>query len=70
MTQEDIGLNSDAKEAVVFVLLASDAINGNCNNVRVVANRTNIFGREKLLQIYKRAGQMPGPLIYHNTWLR
>lgn len=33
LTQEDIGLNSDAKEAVAFALLANETINGNFNNV-------------------------------------
>jgi Uncharacterised protein family (UPF0075). len=32
LTQEDIGFNSDAKEAVAFAVLANEAINGNCNN--------------------------------------
>lgn len=33
LTQEDIGLNSDAKEAAAFAVLANETINGNCNNV-------------------------------------
>ena len=33
ITQEDMGLNSDAKEAVAFAVLANETINGNCNNV-------------------------------------
>ncbi|WP_434642204.1 anhydro-N-acetylmuramic acid kinase [Thermoanaerobacterium thermosaccharolyticum] len=33
LTQEDIGLNSDAKEAIAFAILANEAINGICNNV-------------------------------------
>lgn len=33
LTQEDIGLNSDAKEAIAFALLANETINGNSNNV-------------------------------------
>lgn len=33
ITQEDMGLNSDAKEAVAFAVLANEAINGNRNNV-------------------------------------
>ena len=30
--QEDLGLNSDAKEAVAFALLANEALFGVCNN--------------------------------------
>lgn len=33
LTQEDIGYNSDAKEAVAFAVLANETINGNYNNV-------------------------------------
>jgi anhydro-N-acetylmuramic acid kinase len=33
MTQEDMGFNSDAKEAVAFAILANEAINGNFNNI-------------------------------------
>lgn len=33
LTQEDIGLNSDAKEAIAFAILANETINGNANNV-------------------------------------
>ncbi|MCP2241019.1 anhydro-N-acetylmuramic acid kinase [Thermoanaerobacterium thermosaccharolyticum] len=33
LTQEDIGLNSDAKEAIAFAILANEAVNGICNNV-------------------------------------
>ncbi|MDK2793637.1 MAG: anhydro-N-acetylmuramic acid kinase [Caldanaerobacter sp.] len=33
ITQEDIGFNSDAKEAVAFAILASETINGNFNNI-------------------------------------
>ena len=31
-TQEDLGLSSDAKEAVAFAILANDALFGSCNN--------------------------------------
>ena len=30
--QEDLGLDSDAKEAVAFALLANEALFGICNN--------------------------------------
>ncbi|MDN5276600.1 MAG: anhydro-N-acetylmuramic acid kinase [Clostridiales bacterium] len=33
MTQEDMGFNSDAKEAVAFAILANEAINGHFNNI-------------------------------------
>ncbi|HHW58477.1 MAG TPA: anhydro-N-acetylmuramic acid kinase [Clostridia bacterium] len=33
VTQEEIGFNSDAKEAIAFAILANEAINGNFNNV-------------------------------------
>jgi len=33
LTLEDIGFNSDAKEAVAFAILASETINGNFNNI-------------------------------------
>lgn len=33
LTNEDIGFNSDSKEAVAFAVLANEAICGNCNNV-------------------------------------
>lgn len=32
LTQEDLGLNSDAKEAVAFAILANEALFGCCNN--------------------------------------
>lgn len=32
LTQEDLGLNSDAKEAVAFAILANEALFGRCNN--------------------------------------
>jgi anhydro-N-acetylmuramic acid kinase len=32
MTQEDLGLDSDAKEAVAFAILANEALFGICNN--------------------------------------
>lgn len=33
LTNEDIGFNSDAKEAVAFAVLANEAVHGICNNV-------------------------------------
>lgn len=33
MTNEELGLNSDAKEAVAFAILANETVNGICNNV-------------------------------------
>ena len=33
MTNEDIGFNSNAKEAVAFAILANETIFGNTNNV-------------------------------------
>jgi anhydro-N-acetylmuramic acid kinase len=47
LTQEDIGLNSDAKEAVAFAVLANEAVNGNCNNVprATGANKGVIMGK-------------------------
>ena len=33
VTNEDIGLNSDSKEAVAFAVLANETICGNCNNL-------------------------------------
>ncbi|MHB8064984.1 MAG: anhydro-N-acetylmuramic acid kinase AnmK [Ruminiclostridium sp.] len=33
LTQEDIGLNSGAKEAVAFAILANETVNGQCNNL-------------------------------------
>lgn len=47
LTQEDIGLNSDAKEAVAFAVLANETINGNCNNVpgATGAKRKVILGK-------------------------
>ena len=32
LTQEDLGLDSDAKEAVAFAILANEALFGSCNN--------------------------------------
>ena len=32
MTNEGLGLNSDAKEAVAFAVLANEAMAGRCNN--------------------------------------
>jgi anhydro-N-acetylmuramic acid kinase len=47
MTQEDIGLSSDAKEAVAFAILANEAIYGNTNNLPSVtgANRPVVMGK-------------------------
>ncbi|MCY6960062.1 anhydro-N-acetylmuramic acid kinase AnmK [Clostridium brassicae] len=33
LTGEDIGMSSDAKEAVAFAVLANETMNGNCSNV-------------------------------------
>ena len=33
MTNEDLGLNGDAKEAVAFAVLANECVHGGCNNV-------------------------------------
>jgi len=33
VTNEDLGLNSDSKEAVAFAVLANETIHGNCNNL-------------------------------------
>lgn len=33
ITQEDMGFNSDAKEAIAFAILANETINGNYNNI-------------------------------------
>ena len=35
-TNEDIGMNGDAKEAVAFALLANECLHGCCNNVTSV----------------------------------
>lgn len=47
LTQEDIGLNSDAKEAIAFAILANETINGNNNNVPMAtgANKKVILGK-------------------------
>lgn len=41
LTQEDIGLSSDAKEAIAFAILANETINGNANNVPNVTGAKN-----------------------------
>lgn len=33
ITNEDLGLNSKAKEAIAFAVLANETIHGQCNNV-------------------------------------
>ncbi len=33
LTNEDLGFNGDAKEAVAFAILANEAVSGGCNNV-------------------------------------
>jgi Predicted molecular chaperone distantly related to HSP70-fold metalloproteases len=33
ITQEDIGLSSDAKEAIAFAILGNETIHGNFNNI-------------------------------------
>jgi anhydro-N-acetylmuramic acid kinase len=50
LTQEDIGFNSDAKEAVAFAVLANEAVNGNCNNVPKAtgAGRKVVMGKISL----------------------
>jgi anhydro-N-acetylmuramic acid kinase len=47
LTQEDIGLNSDAKEAIAFAILANETINGNYNNVpgATGANKKVVMGK-------------------------
>lgn len=47
LTQEDIGLSSEAKEAVAFAILANEAIHGNANNLPNVteANKSVVMGK-------------------------
>jgi len=49
-TQEDIGLDSDSKEAVAFAILANDALFGICNNAPSAtgANHGVVMGRISL----------------------
>jgi anhydro-N-acetylmuramic acid kinase len=47
LTQEDVGLNSDAKEAIAFALLADYTIAGRPNNLPNVtgARRSTVLGK-------------------------
>lgn len=38
ITQEELGYNSDAKEALAFVILANETLNGNTSNLRSATN--------------------------------
>ncbi|SCZ02011.1 anhydro-N-acetylmuramic acid kinase AnmK [Alkaliphilus peptidifermentans] len=40
-TQEDMGLSSDAKEAIAFAILANEAVHGNNNNIPGVTGARN-----------------------------
>ncbi len=33
LTNEDLGMDSDAKEAIAFAILANECLHGLCNNV-------------------------------------
>ena len=50
LTQEDLGYDSDAKEAVAFAILANEALFGSCNNAPSAtgANHTVVMGRINL----------------------
>ncbi len=56
LTQEDIGLSSEAKEAVAFAILANETMNGNCSNVPSAtgAKHPVILGNITLPPIQKR----------------
>ena len=41
LTNEDLGLDSDAKEAVAFAILASECVRGVCNNVPSVTGASH-----------------------------
>lgn len=47
MTNEDLGYNGDAKEAVAFAILANETINGTCSNIPSVTGAAHpvILGR-------------------------
>jgi len=49
ITQEDIGFNSDAKEAVAIAILANEAINGNKNNIPNVTGAKNMVVMGKII---------------------
>lgn len=49
VTQEDIGFNSDAKEAVAIAILANEAINGNKNNIPNVTGAKNMVVMGKII---------------------
>lgn len=49
ITQEDMGFNSDAKEAVAIAILANEAINGNKNNIPNVTGAKNPVVMGKLI---------------------
>ena len=44
-TQEDLGLSSDAKEAVAFAILANEAVFGLCGNVRSEEHTSELQSR-------------------------
>lgn len=50
LTQEELGFNSDAKEAIAFALLANEVLNGNCNNIPEAtgANHQVVMGKLSL----------------------
>ena len=50
LTQEDLGLDSDAKEAVAFAILANEALFGSCNNAPAAtgARHPVVMGRISL----------------------
>ena len=49
-TQEDLGLDSDAKEAVAFAILANEALFGICNNAPAATGASHgvVMGRINL----------------------
>ena len=50
ITNEDIGLNSDAKEAIAFAILANECIHGICNNVPRVTGASHPVVMGKITQ--------------------
>ena len=47
LTNEDLGFDSNAKEAVAFAILANEAIHGSCNNAPAAtgASHTVVMGK-------------------------
>ena len=41
LTNEEIGYNGDAKEAVAFAILANETINGVCSNIPAVTGASH-----------------------------